>query len=96
MEAAEVGPLVSVEREDGEQRGHSLSVIPRERHPERYAEKAAKHSFPWIVSLSPSLVRSCRLTGRACGQGGHWCWRAKQSRLQLLCLHSSNVQTQTC
>ncbi len=31
MEAAEVGPLVGVEREDGEQRGHGLPVIPRER-----------------------------------------------------------------
>jgi hypothetical protein len=40
MEAVEVGPFVGVKREDGEQRGHSLSVMPRERHPGRCAEKA--------------------------------------------------------
>ncbi len=31
VEAAEVGPLVGVEGEDGKQRGHGLPVIPRER-----------------------------------------------------------------
>jgi hypothetical protein len=31
VEAAKVGPFVGVEREDGEQRGHGLPVIPRER-----------------------------------------------------------------
>ncbi len=42
---AEVSPLVGVEREDGEQRGQSLPVIPRERHTEKCAVKAAKHSI---------------------------------------------------
>jgi hypothetical protein len=53
MEVAEVGLFVGVEGEDGEQRSHSLLVIPWERHPERCAEKAGKHSYSWIVSWSP-------------------------------------------
>jgi len=39
--AAKVGPLVGIEAEDGEERGHSLSILPRERLAVKCAAKAA-------------------------------------------------------
>jgi hypothetical protein len=74
VEAAEVRLLVSVEGEDGEQRGHGLPVVPRERRSGRCAVKAAKHSCSWAVSWTPSWDRSCRRSGRASGQCGRRQW----------------------
>jgi hypothetical protein len=68
VEATEVGPLVGVEGEDGEQRGHGLPVIPRVRRTGKHAVKAAKHSYSRAVSWTPSWDRSCRWSGRTCGQ----------------------------
>jgi hypothetical protein len=60
VEAAEASPLVGVGGEDGEQRGQGLPVVPRERQSRRCAVKAAKHSYSWAVSWTPSWDRSCR------------------------------------
>jgi hypothetical protein len=54
VKAAEVGPLVGVEREGVEQRVHGLPVILRERRTGKRAVKAAKNSYSWAVSWTPS------------------------------------------
>jgi len=53
IKTANFSPLVCIYGEDGQQRGHSLSFIPSERHPERSAGKAEKRSCSWIDSWPP-------------------------------------------
>ncbi len=91
VEAAEVSPLVGVEGEDGKQRGYGLPVIPRERCSGRCAVKAAKHSYFRAVSWTPSWGRSCRRSGRACGQCGRR-QRWQNRRFPCLIPFSSNSQ----
>ncbi len=69
VEAAEVGPLVGVEGEDGKQRGHGLPVIPGERRSGRCAVKAAKYSY--FRAVSWNLLGAIPAAGQASACGGN-------------------------
>jgi hypothetical protein len=70
MEAPQVCPLVSIEADDREERGHGLSILPRERHTLLSAVRA---KFPPWMERKPSPPwenRPCRRSGPAGGPGG--------------------------
>jgi hypothetical protein len=70
MKTPHVCSFISIEAEDGEKRGHSLSILPRERRTPLYLVKA--RSPPWRERrpLPPSEDRPCRRSGPFGGQGG--------------------------
>ena len=70
VKAPHVCSFVGIEAEDREERGHSLSILSRERHTLLYAVKARFPPWRERRPLPPSEDRLCRRSGPSGGQGG--------------------------
>ncbi len=70
MEAPQVCSFIGIEAEDREERGHSLSILPRERHTLLSAVKAWFLLWREKIPSPPSKGRVCRRSGLSRGQGG--------------------------